>query len=41
MIFNIVLSFPPQEQYIFCYNALADFLESFGTYANFKEMGPQ
>ena len=33
---NYLLS--PQEQYIFCHESLADYLDSFDTYANFKEL---
>ncbi len=27
-----------QEMYAFCYEALADYVDSFETYANFKEL---
>lgn len=27
-----------QEQYVFCHQVLADFLDGFDTYANFKEI---
>ena len=35
---NYKLIFPLQEQYEFCHQVLADFLDEFDTYANFKEI---
>ena len=36
---TIAYCFSLQEQYIFCHDTLADFLDSFDTYANFKDLG--
>ena len=33
------LSLSLQEYYIFCHQSLADFLDTFDTYANFKDLG--
>ena len=38
-ISNNAYYFSLQEHYIFCHDTLADFLDSFDTYANFKDLG--
>jgi len=38
-ISNDAYYFSLQEHYIFCHDTLADFLDSFDTYANFKDLG--
>lgn len=30
--------FPVQEQFTFCHHVLADYIDSFDTYANFKDL---
>ena len=38
--YEVITVHPPtvQEMYAFCHEALADYVDSFETYANFKEL---